>query len=75
MRQREEVPTGGTQMAKGGKERARGREDCCWQVRPTCQAAGHASMAPLGWTGPTRQKVAFPFSRDFLNAFLFIFSS
>jgi hypothetical protein len=32
-------------------------------------------VALLGWTGPTGLKVAFPFSRDFLNGFLFIFSS
>jgi hypothetical protein len=36
---------------------------------------GGARAAPLGWIGPTRLKVVFPFSRDFLNAFLFIFSS
>jgi hypothetical protein len=27
----------------------------------------------LDWTGPTGLKVIFPFSRDFLNAFLFYF--
>ena len=40
-----------------------------------CPPVRRGRAAPLGWTGLTGLKVAFPLSRDFLNVFLFIFSS
>jgi hypothetical protein len=38
-------------------------------------SGGAGARDPTGWTGLVGLKVVFPFSRDFLKAFLFIFSS
>jgi hypothetical protein len=58
-------------LGSGGRERA-------WAVadrwNPPVRRSGRAHATWLGWIGPTRLKWVFSFSREFLNAFLFIFS-
>jgi hypothetical protein len=59
----------------------RGRAE--WSVRgekPPLTGGSHLSgsagtrAAPLGWTGPVWDELVFSFSREFLIAFIFIFS-
>jgi hypothetical protein len=51
------------------RERERGRAGWRRQAGPACQAQG-----VRGLSGPTWAEIGFPFSKDFLIAFLFIFS-
>jgi hypothetical protein len=59
------------------RERERGREGWRRQAGPVCQAPrarGCRRARRAGLNGPTWAEIAFPFSREFLIAFLFIFS-
>jgi hypothetical protein len=62
-------------MAEGGRGEHASARTAADRWGPPIKRHGRARTALLGWTGPTGLEVAFPFSRDFLNAFLFIFSS
>jgi hypothetical protein len=68
------APTRGAQIAVGGGESTRARE-----LPPTggARLSGGEGVraAPLGWVGLNWAKFGFPFSSEFLIAFLFIFSS
>jgi hypothetical protein len=60
----------GTTIERKGEERAR------W-LAPTggaCLSGTKGARARAGLSGPTWDEIGFPFSRDFLIAFLFIFS-
>jgi hypothetical protein len=63
-RRRQAWPTGQRE-----RERERGRAGWRRQAGPACQAQG-----VRGLSGPTWAEIGFPFSKDFLIAFLFIFS-
>jgi hypothetical protein len=60
--------------------RQREGEGSVWGRKPPLTCGAHLSdgasarAAPLAWTWPTWAEMSFSFSRDFLNAFLFIFS-
>jgi hypothetical protein len=56
-----------------GKERARGRENCCWG--PLVRRCRRARGALPGWVGLVLVEFDFLFFSEFLIAFLFIFSS
>jgi hypothetical protein len=57
------------------REGERGRAGWRRHAGPACQAQGTRERARGGWAnGPTRAEIGFPFSMDFLTAFLFIFS-
>jgi hypothetical protein len=60
------------------EQRGRGEERACWSLRrqagPACQAQGARGRAWAELSGPVWAEIGFPFFRDFLIAFLFIFS-
>jgi hypothetical protein len=65
---------------KLGPREKRGRAGWCRQAGPACQAQGARRRGRAGGggggglIGPTWAEIGFPFSWDFLIAFLFIFS-
>jgi hypothetical protein len=66
---RQSGPTG---QREGERERARTRAVADWWDPPV-RRSGHArGLAGLGWSGVGQ--ILFSFSKEFLNAFLFIFS-
>jgi hypothetical protein len=76
---KEMMPTGRPHRAARERERGRGRGRVGWrrQVGPACQpprARGRRRARRARPNGLTRAELAFLFSREFLIAFLFIFS-
>jgi hypothetical protein len=72
---REERPRhAGPRWQREGRGERAGVRTAADRWGPPIRRRGRARAASLGWAGPTGLKVVFPFSRDFLNAFIFIFS-